>query len=81
MTVRVGTIPLDVIGRVVNSDPPDMHVRVEHDADSTGGYFVFWWPAGDDPDGPCTFDDWHETAEDLQRYFQQSGLQIAWRDT
>ncbi len=80
MTVRVGTIPLDVLGRVANSNPPDMHVRVEHDPDDTGGYFVYQWPSGSDPEGPCTFDDWVETAEDLQRYFAQSGWHVIWRD-
>jgi hypothetical protein len=46
-----------------------MHVLVEHDAKDTGGYFIYQWPPDTDASGPCTFDDWVETAEDLQRYF------------
>jgi hypothetical protein len=81
MTVRVGSIPLGIYGRVINSDPPNMHVRVEHDTKSTGGYFIFQWPPGTDLTGPCTFDDWVKSADDLQKYFLESGWQIMWRDT
>lgn len=81
MTMRVGTIPVGVQGRVTNADSPILHVFVEHDATDTGGYFVCKWPPGADASGPCVFDDWVETAEDLQSYFEDSGWNVVWKST
>jgi hypothetical protein len=77
--MHIGSIPLGVQGRVTNSNPPNMHVLVEHDAKDTGGYFIYQWPPDTDASGPCTFDDWVETAEDLQSYFEESGWDIVWK--
>ena len=79
--MRVGTIPLGIQGRVTNTDSPIMHVLVEHDPKDTGGYFIYKWPPNADTSGPCTFDDWVETAEDLQLYFEESGWDIIWKSS
>jgi hypothetical protein len=81
MTQYVGSVPLQVQGRVTNSDPPGMHVLVEHDEKHTGGYFIFQWPPDTDLSGPCTFDDWVESAEALEKYFAHAAWDIQWRNT
>jgi hypothetical protein len=78
--MHIGPIPLGAQGRVTNSDSPIMHVLVEHDAKDTGGYFIYKWPPGTDASGPCTFDDWVETAEDLQEYFEDAAWNIEWQN-
>jgi hypothetical protein len=78
MTQHVGSIPLGVQGRVTNTEEAGMHVLVEHDAKDTGGYFVYQWPPDTDPSGPCTWDDWVESAHDLQRRFASSGWTVEW---
>lgn len=76
MSTRFETIPLGVQGRVRNADSPIRHVLVEHDAKHSGGYFIYKWPPDTDASGPCKFDDWVETADDLREYFHDSGWEI-----
>lgn len=76
--MRVGSIPLGMQGRVTNNDSTILHVRIEHDKDDTGGYFIFKWPPGADAAGPPIFDDWIETADDLRVYFEETGWNLEW---
>jgi hypothetical protein len=81
MVRRIGSIPLGVPGRVKNSDPPNMHVLVEHDEEDTGGFFIWQSPPEDAPAaGGYRFDDWVESADALEKYFDQSGWKIEWQD-
>jgi hypothetical protein len=82
MTQHVGSIPLGVQGHVTNSRPPNeiSYVRVDYDEKDTGGYFIYQWPPDTDASGPCTFDDWVESAEALQKFFEHAGWNIEWQE-
>jgi hypothetical protein len=72
-------IPLEVQGKVLNAPYPNMTVLVRHDPEQTGGYFIFqWWDGSNGPNEHSAFDDWVESAEDLQQYFTESGWTVEW---
>ena len=72
-------IPIGITGRIRNGEHADMHVRVEDDAASTGGYLVFqWWKDSDGPNPNGAFDDWVESIEQLDTYFGSTEWIIDW---
>jgi hypothetical protein len=72
-------IRLNAVGRIVNSDRPEHHLRVEDDSDDTGGFFILnWWPGPDEKQALHSFDDWVQSRSDLEQYFANSGWVILW---
>ncbi len=72
-------IEVGVVGTVLNGPHPDMKVQVVDDTADTGGFFVLqWWPGsgGLGPEG--VFDDWVESRDALEAYWQESGWQVQW---
>jgi len=64
-----------VEGKILNGDKVGYTIRVEDDADSTGGFLVLF----EDPNDPsCGGDYWVETFDDIQRGIDQLGWQVQW---
>jgi hypothetical protein len=72
-------IQVGVVGAVLNGRHPDMKVQIVDDTTDTGEFFVLqWWPesGGLGPEG--TFDDWVESRDALEAYWEESGWQVRW---
>ena len=73
------SIPIGVIGKIRNGEHAEMHVRVEDDAKSTGGYLVYQlWKNSGGPNADGAFDDWVESKKQLEDYFDSTGWSIDW---
>jgi len=72
-------IQVGVVGSVLNGRHPDMKVEVIDDTNVTGGFLIFqWWPDSGGPNSHGAFDDWVESREALERYWQESGWLVRW---
>ena len=72
-------IQVGVVGSVLNGRHPDMKVQVVDGTADTGGFFVLqWWPGsgGLGPEG--MFDDWVESRDALEEYWQEAGWEVQW---
>jgi hypothetical protein len=72
-------IPLSVSGRILNSQKDEHFVRVEDDAESTGGFLIFeHWKGSDGPNVDGGFDNWVADQDTLERFFLESGWKVVW---
>jgi hypothetical protein len=72
-------IPFGILGRVLNGEHPNMMIRVDDDAENTGGFLIYqWWDGSNGPNEHGAFDNWVETQAKLERFFEQSGWLIEW---
>ena len=73
------TIPIDVIGDIVNSEHSGHCVRVVDDSENTGGILIYqWWSGSNGPNADNAFDAW-VLPSDLEGYFRETGWQVHWR--
>jgi len=73
------TIPFGIHGRVLNGDHPNMMIRVEDDAENTGGFLIYqWWDGSDGPNEHSAFDDWVESRAALEQYFAHKAWSVEW---
>lgn len=73
------TIPVGVEGKVSNSGYPEHTVRVEDDAEATGGFLIHEaWRDPSWPNGQGAYDNWVEDEAALAAYFAQAGWQVEW---
>ena len=70
MEIRTGEI-----GRITAGDEAGKFVRIDPDADDTGGYFIL---IASKPDMSDCFDHWVENKEALHRQLGASGWLIEW---
>ena len=70
MDIKIGEI-----GKIVAGDEQGCYVKVLDDTISTGGFLILTATAPDMQDG---FDDWVESREKLQRFFEESEWIIEW---
>jgi hypothetical protein len=76
----MSNIPIGVEGKVTNASQPGLMIRVEDDAENTGGFLIYqWWEGSDGPNEQGAFDDWVESVEDLQRFFTHKGWSVLWK--
>lgn len=72
--------PLNTPGTVTTGPRAGWSVRVTHDPDDTGGYFIVW---SEDcaTEQPKVFDDWVISAPDVDAYFtelRENGEAVVW---
>jgi hypothetical protein len=73
------TIPVGVEGKVSNGGYPDHRVRVEDDAEATGGFLIHeWWRDASWPNGQGAYDSWVEDEAALAAYFAEAGWKVEW---
>ncbi len=61
-------------GLIKTGQEAGFFVRIENDSPNTGGYLILTWK-----DVPAEgYDDWVKDLNDLERYFNESGWEIAW---
>ncbi len=73
------TIPIETIGRVVNSGHVDHQVRVVRVDDASGNFLIFERLAGSDgPNGEGWFDSWVQDETALEEFFVESRWDIDW---
>lgn len=70
MEVKIGKV-----GRIALGDEAGSYVKVEDDAENTGGYLIL---TATRPDMHGGFDNWVENREALTRYFIESGWVVEW---
>lgn len=70
MDIKIGEI-----GKIVAGDEQGCYVKVLDDTISTGGFLILTAKA---PDMKGCFDDWVESREKLQRFFEESEWIIEW---
>lgn len=76
---RMSAIPFGVPGKVVNSEHPNMPVRVEDDSHQSGGILIYtWWDGSNGPNKNGAFDDWVESPGDLEQFFAEAGWTVRW---
>jgi hypothetical protein len=69
-------IPLRTIGRITAGHEKGRFVEVIDDNASTGGFLIYTY--ANEARAPEVFDAWVETMEDVEKYFEESGWQVAW---
>jgi hypothetical protein len=73
-------VKINAVGTIVNSEHPAHQIRVEYDAEKTGGYFIFeWWDGSDGPNPGRAFDSWIETLDGVSEFIVESGWNIHWQ--
>jgi hypothetical protein len=73
-------IKINLTGIIENSVHPTHKIRVEYDAEDTGGYFIYEWR--EDSNGPNphkAFDSWVETLDAVSQFIAESGWKIHWQ--
>lgn len=72
-------IPLDIrvgqVGRIAAGDQRGWYLRVDDDAENTGGFLILTCRT---PDMTDCFDGWAENKQSLEQYFIESGWRILW---
>jgi hypothetical protein len=71
-------IKLNTVGQIVEGDQKGWYIVVEHDEKETGGYYVYQAPIEDVLNSTEGFDDWLESFEDVEGYFEESNWLILW---
>jgi hypothetical protein len=70
-------IPIGVMGEVENGPHPGMKVEIE--SDGASGYHILKWWVGSKGLGPNgVFDDWVQSRNELEEYFQEAGWSVRW---
>lgn len=78
--IEIGMVKINTTGTVINSEHPSHQVRVEYDAEKTGGYFIFeWWDGSGGPHSNRAFDSWVETLSGVSQFIAESGWKIRWQ--
>jgi len=73
-------IKVNTVGVIVNSEHSAHQIRVEYDAEDTGGYFIYeWWSGSDGPNLHKGFDSWVETLDGVSQFIVESGWKIRWQ--
>lgn len=70
--IRLGTW-----GKIRKGYAAGQFVRIENDAEATGGYLVLIKP---DPEGKDGHDNWVEKYEDLPQFFAEAGWEVEWKE-
>ena len=72
-------IQMAVVGRVINSDKENHLIRIENDAQNTGGFLIFEkWVGSDGPNTREWFDSWIKDEASIERFIAESGWEIEW---
>lgn len=74
-------IKFNTIGKIIKGDQEGWFVLVEHDTKDTGGYYVYQAPIPEIKESTVGYDDWLESLEDVQGYFEESDWDIEWLST
>jgi hypothetical protein len=73
-------IPIGVVGRILAGPNAGWYLRVDDDADHTGGFLVL--QSSRPFDGAAAdalgYDDWIERREDLARFIAHRGWVVSW---
>ena len=70
-------IEIGKTGLILEGVKKGWYVYIQDDCNDTGGFLILKFSSLD-PDNKIGFDDWVETFEDLQAYFQESSWKIKW---
>lgn len=70
-------VPLGITGKITNENNQELYIRVIHDMDNTGGYYIL---TSARPDMKFGFDDWVESENDLVKFIIDSNWIINWPD-
>jgi len=72
------SVLINKTGLINSGEYTGRYVKVQDDTDNTGGYLVLLSKSKDftSEDG---FDDWVESLDDLEGYFDERGWQIIWK--
>lgn len=70
-------IELDKIGKILEGDDAGQYIRIEHDPDDTGGYYIYQSTVKDFSSDE-TFDSWVENKNELEAFFSESNWVIDW---
>ena len=65
------------VGKILKGDDVGQFIRVEHDPDDTGGFYIYQSTIIDFSSSD-TFDSWVETRDDLDSFFKESKWVIDW---
>lgn len=72
-------IKLNKIGRIKKGEEKGWFVKILDDSENTGGYLIFIFNSLDKKQPNYeAYDNWVETLEDLQSYFEESLWDIEW---
>jgi len=73
------SIPINIEGKLLNSEHTDHSVIVRSDAEATGGFLIYeWWMGSTGPNEHGAFDNWVEDETELAAYFDEAGWQVDW---
>jgi len=73
-------IPIEIEGRISNSEYSSHVVLVKNDNANTGGFLIFEsWVGSDGPNSNGSFDSWVENASALEQFFAESGWVVQWK--
>lgn len=63
-------IKMNTIGRIIKGENPNWFIKIEHDKDLTGGFYIYQFKnkCGKNLMGEA-FDNWVETFEDVEIFF------------
>ena len=70
LDIRIGQV-----GKIAAGDQRGWYVRVDDDAENTGGYLILTCKT---PDMADCFDGWAEDKKSLEQYFLGMGWRILW---
>lgn len=77
MSASSSNLVLNVVGKILSGRETGFFVKVQHDLDDTGGYYIFT-SRHSDFKGPETFDAWVESYDDVVAFFQESKWLVEW---
>ena len=73
-------VKLDTIGKILEGDQVGWYVKVEYDT-ASGGYYIYQFKNKVEQNGLGeAYDDWLESLEDVQGYFEESDWNIDWSE-
>ncbi len=71
-------IRLNTVGEIIEGDQKGWFVLVEFDQDNTGGYYIYQAPIPEVKKSTEGYDDWLESKNDVEGYFNESNWKIQW---